>query len=52
MVVHKKVKKLSRSHWGPLKITWVFQAEGEGLRVVAGDVALGSLENPMMAKEF
>lgn len=48
----KKVKKLSRSHWGPLKITWVFQVEGEGLRVVAGDVALGSLENPMMAKEF
>lgn len=29
-----------------------FQAEDEELHVVTGDVALGSLENPMMAKEF
>lgn len=51
MVTHKKVKKLLQVPLGPPeKYLGNFQAEDEELHVAAGDIALGSLENPVMAR--
>lgn len=50
VVTHKKLLQVPLEP--PEKYLGNFQAEDEELHVAAGDTALGSLENPVMAKEF
>lgn len=52
MVAHKKVKEFLQIPLGPKKYQGNFQAEGEEPHVAAGDIVLGSLENPVMAKRL